>query len=631
MICTAPLPTPYHLGPTWERHPTEDRFLLPEDVGYRTLGWQLIGWTAKNLLHEGEPWRFTLEQMRFLLWMYAIDDQGRFVYRDIVLQRMKGWGKDPLAAVIAAIEFVGPCRLDRWATAEDVEAGDARNVGDPIGVQEMDAWVQIVAVSKDQTKNTMAFMASIFTKKCISDYGIDIGKEIIYADSGERRIEVTSSSYRSMEGNRPTFVIRNETHHWVAGVEGHRLHKVIRRNLAKHKRGQARGMSITNSYEPGEDSVAERQRMAYMSQMEGRAIGTRVLYDSLEAPQGSTLFPSYTGWDESGAEVVQLQDDGRTPIPPSEEVVREHLRRILQVVRGDAIWLDIDRLIEEILDPDTSIEESKRFYFNSVALGDDASFDPTDIAATAHEDVVAQRRVDAGDPLRVGWSIVRADEPVVIFGDGSKSNDSTALIGCRVSDGYLFTLGVWQKPPGSRGRNWLAPRAQIDARVHEAIGSRNGDEFTQGRFNVVAFFFDPSHTKDDTDATRYWDTLIDAWHVEYGDRLQYWAVQGGDRRSAIGWDMTSPTRQVDFVQAVERFTDEMEFHSFRHDGHPALVDHLTNARRSMTSHGLSVSKVSRGSKRKIDAAVCAIGARMLRRLVMVKGLEEVKKPARVWW
>jgi hypothetical protein len=33
---------------------------------------------------------------------------GRFVYRKGVLQRMKGWGKDPLLAVICLVELVGP-------------------------------------------------------------------------------------------------------------------------------------------------------------------------------------------------------------------------------------------------------------------------------------------------------------------------------------------------------------------------------------------------------------------------------------------------------------------------------------------------------------------------------------------
>ena len=52
-----------------------------------------------------EPWRFTYEQLDFMSWFYAIDELGRFVYRRAVLRRMKGWGKDPLLAVISLVEL----------------------------------------------------------------------------------------------------------------------------------------------------------------------------------------------------------------------------------------------------------------------------------------------------------------------------------------------------------------------------------------------------------------------------------------------------------------------------------------------------------------------------------------------
>lgn len=615
----APL-TPYHLGPTWARD---------EDGAWRlprwTLGWEQIGWISENLLLDGEPVRLTDEQCRFILWMYAVDHRGRFVFRDIVLQRMKGWGKDPIAAIIAALEFVGPCRFSHWGLD-----------GEPVARTEINAWVQVVAVAQEQTKNTMALIASIFSPACIAANGIDLGREKTYAWGG-RRLEITSSAPATMEGNRPTFVIRNETHWWRPTTDGIQLHKVIRRNLAKNKGGQARGLSITNAYDPSVDSVAKRQRESYLAQIEGRTLYnsvSTVMYDSLEAPVGSTVFPDFTRWDEAGQPVKEFQDDGKTLVPPSEEVTRHYIKRILLAVRGDADWLDIERLTEEILDPDTDLEESKRFYYNSLALGDDIAFKPEDIKATMHDVALARRIANTnGDPLRVGWSLVTPDDECVMFGDGSKSNDSTGLVLCRLSDGYTFTAGVWQKPKGDRGRGWLAPREQIDARVREVVGERLEDgSFRQGRFKVVAFWFDPSHTVDDQDSTRYWDNLCDAWHRDFGDVFQYWAANSGDRRSSVAWDMTSPSRQTDFVMAVERFTDEMESHAFQHDGHPALVEHLRNARSHMTKWGWSIAKASRSSRKKIDLAVCAIGARMLRRAVLNKGVEqEESKASVVWW
>lgn len=73
------------LGNTW-RVNEDGSWYLPE----RTLGWQILGWCSSYLKNEdGDPWRFTSEQARFLLWWYAVDDRGRFLYRTGILQRLK--------------------------------------------------------------------------------------------------------------------------------------------------------------------------------------------------------------------------------------------------------------------------------------------------------------------------------------------------------------------------------------------------------------------------------------------------------------------------------------------------------------------------------------------------------------
>jgi hypothetical protein len=77
---------PVYIGPTWKRS-ADGKFVLPE----RTLGWQILKW-INRYVGVGQPWVPTKEQARFLLWWYAIDERGRFVYRDGVLQRIKGWG-----------------------------------------------------------------------------------------------------------------------------------------------------------------------------------------------------------------------------------------------------------------------------------------------------------------------------------------------------------------------------------------------------------------------------------------------------------------------------------------------------------------------------------------------------------
>jgi hypothetical protein len=77
----------------------------------------------------GRPWRYTDEQARFILWWFAIDEHGRFVYRYGMLRRVKGWGKDPVGATLCATEFVGPCRFAGWDADGDPVARRTRPRG----------------------------------------------------------------------------------------------------------------------------------------------------------------------------------------------------------------------------------------------------------------------------------------------------------------------------------------------------------------------------------------------------------------------------------------------------------------------------------------------------------------------
>ena len=145
-------------------------------------------------------------------------------------------------------------------------------------------------------------------------------------------------------------------------------------------------------------------------------------------------------------------------------------------------------------------------------------------------------------------------------------------------------------------------------------------------FKVVAFWADPSHAKDDTDGVRYWDRLIDSWHLKWGDQLLVWAQQSGDRISSVMWDMAAPAHGAVFSEAVVRIQDEFDSRAVVWDGHPGLRSHLRNARTFMGKYGMIIRKPGRGSSKKIDAAVCFIGARMLARIVQNRPEKEETGP-----
>lgn len=532
---------------------------------------------------------------------------------------METWGKDPIVAVIALVEMLGPCRFAYWAEEEDVDEDMNIAVGDPVGMENEVGWVQVVAVSAEQTKNTMKLLPTYISKQLMAEHGmtkLDIGKTFISAYGGSRVIEAVTSSPATLEGGRPTFVIRNETHHWTDSTGGHELAEVIARNATKSAGGQSRALSITNAYSPDQDSVAQRQREAWEAEHTGEAISTGMLYDSIEAPESITMRPPEAATEWKAPPKDEAEKAYR------EACTRAWLAAIIRAVRGDAVWLDIESIVNAILRGTTQPHEARRFWFNNIVSAADRWADPPAIEAATHPLLKAARQAERdADQLRIGW-IVDPEDPIVMFFDGSKNDDTTGLVGCRIDDGYTFVIGVWAKPRGEAGKEWQVPREEVSARVDEAFG----------RFNIVAFWGDPSHTLED-DNTRYWDRYIDRWHQKYGeDRLQrdFWSVKSGPKVSSVLWDMADPQRTKQFVAAAEIVRSDLHHRNpagdyaptFRTDGHPALRAHLRNARENRGPDGVSVRKNGRESGNKIDLAVCLIGAHLLRRVVMNVGVEE---------
>lgn len=227
---------PTLIGPTWKRG-ADGGWLLPE----HTLGWDFLAWCGYWLRDSKArtPWKWTLEQARFWLWFYALDDEGRPLHDNAVLQRLKGWGKDPMAAGGAVASCFAPLTFDHW---------DPRT-GEPVGREEPNAWVQVCAVSQEQTKNTMKLLPGLIPMETRRHYGIQLGKLNMYALGDSRQIEAVTSSPLALEGGRPTFLIRNETQNWNSSNGGHDMDGVLSGNAAKSADGvNAKMLDICNAY-----------------------------------------------------------------------------------------------------------------------------------------------------------------------------------------------------------------------------------------------------------------------------------------------------------------------------------------------------------------------------------------------
>lgn len=519
--------------------PTDRLETLPAGVPDLTLGWGAAKWASKYLRHPngprvGERWEFINSQLRFLLWFYAIDESGQWLFNHAVRRLAKGSGKSPFAGVMALIEFCGPVRLDYFDP--DVLGGC---VGKPVDMP----LVQIAATAESQTANTMRMVRAMCQRgsRLQVEYQIDVGKTQFYKQP-EGTLEVITSSASAAEGAEATFIVGDETEHWKPSNGGPLLVSTLEDNLAK---SGSRMLETCNSWVPGTESVAETVFDAWVAQEDGRVDAEqRILYDARVAPADTQL------------------DD------------RESLLEGLQHVYGDCFWVPLESIANRILSGKTRGDDARRKYLNQ----------PT---------AVADAWVTQQD-----WSVLAAPETVVadgdeiaLFFDGSKSRDATALVGCRLSDGFTFSLGSWE--PQREGYN--VPVHEVDAAVDAAME----------RFDVWAFYAD----------VREFESFVKvSWPERYAEGLRVWAQQGGTDPQPIAWDMRSRTYL--FVKAVELVEQEILGRTFKHDGDSVIARHVANARRHLTRMGVSLRKESRDSPLKIDGAVAMVGARMVRQQVL---------------
>lgn len=540
--------------------PLDRLVTLPAGVPALTLGWQAVGWSTKYIRHPngpraGERWEFVISQLRFLLWWYAVDESGAWLYRKGVRRLSKGSGKSPFAALLALCEFLAPVRLNMAVFDGTQESIDRRDrSGKIIGCRPVDMpLVQIAATSEDQTANTMRMVRAMAAKgsRLVADHHLDPGKTVYYQPGGGE-LKILTSSSTTAEGAEATFVIGDETEHWTPGNGGAEFANTLEDNLVK---SGSRMMTTCNSWVPGRDSVAEADFNSWVDQEEGRSrTDALILYDARVAAPNTVLHDD--------------PEEGQTG-----------LTEALQFVYGDCYWqvANLGAIRNKIWDAKTPPDDSRRKYLNQPTADTDAWTTPQEWGLLA-------------DPSRV----VVDRESIVLFFDGSKSRDATALMGCCMSDGHVFTVDVWEPNPEHTTGD-VVDAAAVDSAVARAFAT----------WDVVAFFAD----------VREWESFVKvSWPTAYTDQLLIMASPGAREPAWIAWDMRSHV--YDFGEACETALAEIQQQAFTHDGDSRVARHVGNARRRPRAGRVGIGKESPDSPKKIDAAVCVIGARMARRIVL---------------
>lgn len=547
----------------------------PSEPGERpTLGWLVLDWITENLIvpdgpSAGDPLTFSPEQARFILKFYEVDPlfdgvpisgrsmrNGRLIRR-AVLSRPKGWGKSPIVAAVCLAEALAPVVLDGWDA-------DGQPVGREWHSLGFKPKVEVVAVSEDQTANTWDPLLEMAANGPVYDhYEIEPLQTMVNVPRGV--ILPRTSSGTSREGFRPVFAAMDQTESWVPSVGGPKLAATIRRNLAKV---QGSSIETPNAFVPGSDSVAERSFAAEAKQAEGRTkIATGILFDHREAPADTD---------------------------PTD---RESLHAGLAYAYGDSAdvnggWVSLDRIIADYWDPDTDPQDARLYYLNQITHASDSWLSQPEVAAV----------VDA-------TKVVADGEAIVLGFDGSRGRsrsvtDATAIVGCRVSDGHIFEVGVWEQPTGPTGEGWRAPLVEIEAALAEAFR----------RWRVVGFYADPNR----------WESHVAQWEARWGPKLRIKKT----RDHPIEW-WPKPLAMVEALGQVHTAIEQQECTL---DGSSALVRHLLNARRRTSRQGLQIAKEHPESARKIDAAIAATLAWQARLDAVSAGITggAVRTPGRLY-
>lgn len=542
----------------------------PEHDRNRSLGWLALAWMEFFVVHgpgavQGMPVSHGDEYSGFVADCYSLDADGRMLYDSAFFSRPKGADKSGLGARIGLFEALGPCRFDGWAEGGEVYEDPwglgfkyVYERGEPMGKPITVPYIRIMATEEGQTGNvydTIYFNLTDDASPLSFIPGVDAGlTRIVLPNNGEITPSTASSSAK--DGGKETWVCFDETHLYNT-PELRRMYATVTRNLRKRKREGTWYLETTTMYAPGEESVAEKTYDLAEAIAEGKARRSRLMCDHR--------------WGE--CEDLTAEDQ---------------LKAAILEAFGEAInWNDIESIVNEFYDPRASENDSIRYFLNARTSSADVWLEPLEWSGCTDATVV----IPDGEWITLGF-------------DGSRKRgrgvtDATALIGCRLSDGHLFQVQVWEQPDGLAGKDWRVPTDEVDREVRAAFA----------RFNVVGFYADPAK----------WESYITAWEKDFGAELKVKAT----RANPVEWWM-SGGRAIQIVRATARLHTAIVEREVTHDGSTVLSRHVRNCHVRESRTGIQVSKESPHSARKIDAAVAAILAYECRADAVSQGVQPVE-------
>ena len=493
---------------------------------------------------QGRPAEIDDEMRDHVVECYRIDpDTGRRVYNEAVLSRAKGRAKSEVAAWIAVAEAFFPCRFDGWdADGQPV----ARPVTSPL--------IKCLATEESQAGNTFRTVAYI-----AGEWGKDTHPEIYGGSTGIRAYQSASAVYlphggeiractsgsASKDGGLESHVVVDESHLYVL-PELRNMYATVARNMGKRFDADPWMHQTSTAYRPGELSVFEA---------------------TLTAWRKGELPPSvYVNHREAKGK-IDLNDEAHT---------KAQLRYVYGAAAGR---IDMDRKYRDMRDPRicADVSVAARYFLNR-PLSTKDSWIALDVVERQQD---REEVIDPGTPVCLGF-------------DGSLREDATVLIGSRMSDGFLFPIGIWAKPSGAEGAWWEVPRLEVLAAIREAFG----------RYDVVRLYADPHE----------WRSDIDTLAGEFGDKR------------VIPWETR---RDLAMAAALDRLHADLSMGQVWHSGDPLMVEHIGNAYVRRRGQMRLVRKENESSSRKIDSLIGCALAYEARADAVAAGWTSAKKSNRI--
>jgi hypothetical protein len=510
----------------------------------RTLAEYVAAWIEENACHGpgdvyGERVRLTDEEFKLLEECYAIDQTtGRRLTDTAVYSRPKGTRKTEVAAWVALAETRGPVRAF---------FDDGRAVVGPV----RDPYVVTVATTEDQADLTVyGALRAIIPASPRLEGLYDVGMERILLSDRPGKIDLLQTrNPGALDGAKPTFQVAEETHLWL-GPTLIDAWGTLRRNLRKRKIAQPWVFCPTTSYLRGGESVLEALHESVGRAGTGQHRVGRLLYDHREAS---------TKWNLD---------------------IEEELIAAILEAGGDAFWRDPEMIAADWDDPLETEENKRRYWLNQAT-------------SSANAWITAERWTELKDPSL----LLEPGERVCLGFDGSLSRDATALVACRLHDGALFLLGLWQP-----GKDEMVNQSEVDSAV----------SFAFEMYDVERFYGDPPSWQD--------------WMASWASRFNPQPGQKGKDRVFEWW--TNRTKAMG--EALERFTTAAATGTVSHDGNPLLAQHVLNARRDEVRGHMAIRKEKPWSPNKIDAAMAAVLAYEARADAITDGALAPKKSKRAY-